>query len=184
MADDYGASVADLLPGHFDKLAETVAEHVEQEPGGLGRIALGAIQSRAAEQLRGVLAIDAFELIAKAWAAAREMHGYADSASHPKGRTETCYLGQHSLSAGVHPVLQITVAGMKLSPMRFTLLLSAQLRSAELSILDGAIVAAAPGDGSGTAVLKYRDIALHDPLPSRHIRLPMRRTFEPGLRIP
>jgi hypothetical protein len=131
-----------------------------------------------------VLNIDAFELIAKAWASARELHEYANTTDHPPGHVEIVHLGEHTLTTGVHPVLQITIAGHKLKPMRFSLILTARFQSAALSIRDGAIIAVAPGDGSATAVLKYHDLDLHKPLPLKTLHLPALKTFDPGLRLP
>jgi len=183
MAEAYGVSVSGLLPDHIDRLTAGVEQHLLDQPGALAKLGGGWIASRVAAQVKS-LDIDPFELIAKAWATARELHGYADAKLHPPGRTETMWLGEHTLTAAVNPVFQFTVAGVKLPEMRFSLVLTAALRSASLSIRDGALIAAAAGDASATAVLKYRDVDLHDPLPLRTLRLPGHKDFDPPLRIP
>jgi hypothetical protein len=184
MADAFGVTVNELLPSHIDQLADSVDQHVKSEPHALARLARGLVKSQADHQLRDVLKVDVFELIAKAWAGARAMHNYTDASAHPPDQTEIMHLGEHTVTATVHPVLQIIVAGIKLEPMRFSLILSAQLQAAALSIRNAAIIAASPGDASATAELRYRDVRLHDPLPLRTIHLPTLKTFEPGIRIP
>ena len=184
MSDDYPAKISDLLPDHLEAIEAGVEQHLRDEPGALIRLSVGLVKNEAARQLQSVLHVDAFELIAKAWASARELHGYTNVADHPPGHVEITHLGEHTLTTGVHPVLRITIAGHKLEPMRFSLILTAKFQSAALSIRDGAIIAVAPGDASATAVLKYRDIDLHKPLPLKTLHLPVLKTFDPGLHIP
>jgi len=92
--------------------------------------------------------------------------------------------GEHTLTANAHPVLEVSVAGANLQPMRLTLEITATFEAVALSIQAGEIIAAAPGPGKATALLKYRETPLHKPLESKEIRLPGRVTFTPGLKIP
>lgn len=184
MADDAGVMISDLLPDPIEKLRTSVETHVNQEPGLLAKLSVGLLKSQADRQIRDVLRVDPFDLIAKAWATARELHAYGDPALHPVGQTEITYLGKHTLNVGLHPTLQISVGGYKLKPMLFGLILTVEFQAAALSIRDGAIIAVAPGDAAARAVLRYRDIDLHDPLPLKTIHLPAIKNFDPGLKIP
>lgn len=184
MADPGVTTLADLLPAKIDGLGDCVQAHLEARPGGLVTLAWGLIKFQAAGRIKDALNIDVLDMAAKAWAAARELHGYADASRHPAGEVEVTHLGKHSLTASVHPVLNIGFAGASFAPMRFTLVLTAEFLSAALSIQDGAIVAVAPGEASAAAVLKYGEVDLHKPLASRPLRLPGVKTFDPGLRIP
>lgn len=184
MAETPTVLVTDLLPAHIDGLAAGVESHVKEHPSALANLGMGLIKAQADRQIRGALHIDAFDLLARAWSAAEMLHAYTDEKAHPRGQTEITYLAEHTLTATVHPVLQISVAGLALPPMRFALVLTALFQAAALSIRDGTLVAAAPGDASATAQLKYRDMALHDPIAPKRIHLPGLKTFDPGLRIP
>jgi len=188
MSEQYGCKVADLLPDTFDHLDEVIKEGLgsDSEAGrpAIPGFAWQIIQSKAAQAVRGVLDGDVFELLARAWCVARELHEFTDRRKHPPDKDSTVFLGDHRVSTEVHPVLLVTVGSIEGPRLRFTLTLTAHFRSASLSIRDGHITAIEAGDCSVGAQLKYKDIKLHKELESRDIKLPGRVKLQPpGLEI-
>ena len=182
--DDATLPVSGLLPDDFEGLPIGVAHYLRGERQSWARLTFGLVLSQATERLRAVLDFDAFDMVAKAWAIARVLREFTDPARHPPDRIEVAEFGEHTLTANAHPVLQVSVAGANLEPMRLNLEITATFEAVALSIQGGEIIAAAPGPGTASALLKYRDTPLHKPLESREIRLPAKVTFNPGLRIP
>jgi hypothetical protein len=188
MSEQYGCKVSDLLPDTFDHLDEVIKESLdsgsEEARPNIPSFAWKIIQSKAAQAVRGVLDGDVFELLARAWCVARELHEFTDRRKYPPGKDSTVFLGKHQVSTEVHPVLVMTVGSIEGPRLRFTLTLTAHFRSAALSIRDGHITAIDAGDCSVGAQLKYKEIKLHKELESREVKLPGRLQLQPpGLEI-
>jgi len=188
MSEQYGCKVSDLLPDTFDHLDEVIKEGLdsdsEEARPTIPRFAWQIIQSKAAQAVRDVLDGDVFELLARAWCMARELHEFTDRRKYPPGKDSTVFLGNHQVSTEVHPVLIMTVGSIEGPRLRFTLTLTAHFRSAALSIRDGHITAIDAGDCSVGAQLKYKDTKLHKELESREVKLPGRLQLQPpGLKI-
>ena len=188
MSEQYGCKVSDLLPDKFDHLDQVIKEGLdgdsEEARPSIPRFAWQIIQSKATQAVRDVLDGDVFELLARAWCVARELHEFTDRRKYPPGKDSTVFLGNHQVSTEVHPVLVVTVGSLEGARLRFTLTLTAHFRSAALTIRDGHITAIDAGDCSVGAQLKYKDIKLHKELESREVKLPGRlRLQPPGLAI-
>ena len=188
MSEQYGCKVSDLLPDKFDHLDQVVKEGLdgdsEEARPSIPRFAWQIIQSKATQAVRDVLDGDVFELLARAWCVARELHEFTDRRKYPLGKDSTVFLGNHQVSTEVHPVLVVTVGSLEGARLRFTLTLTAHFRSAALTIRDGHITAIDAGDCSVGAQLKYKDTKLHKELESREVKLPGRlRLQPPGLAI-
>lgn len=188
MTEASGCRVRELLPDDLEHMDEVIKDELVRESGGqavsLPGVALQVAGSKAAEAVYAVMDCDVFELLARAWCTARELHEYKDDVRHPRGQQSTLFLGQHSVTVLVHPILSVNIGPIRCAPLRFNLELAADFRSAELSILDGHIVAVAAGDCSVSAQLKYGSVALHDKVKSRDVKLA--RPLElraPGLSI-
>src|SRR5262245_19877299 len=188
MNEQYERKVADLLPDRFDHLDEVIKagladDSAEARPT-IQSFAWQIIQSKAAEAVRDALDADVFELLARAWCVARELHEFTDRRKYPPDKDSTVFLGDHQVSTEVHPVLAVTVGSIETARLRFTVKLTAHFRSAALSIRDGHITAIEAGDCAVAAQLKYKDIKLHKELESRNVKLPGRlRLKPPGLEI-
>ncbi len=187
MSDDYGCRVRDLLPDRFDEMDKVVAEEMKTAEGGqagLPAFALRMAGDKAAGAVKSALDCDLFETLAQAWRKAGELREYKDPAKHPPGERSSVFLGEHKLSAKLHPVLDLKVAALGQARLRFTVELKAKFRCADLTIQDGRIVEIGAGDCQATAQLKYRDTNLHKELKSKQVTMTRPRILEPpGLEI-
>lgn len=188
MSEQSGCTVADLLPDKFDHLDEVIKESLASDSAearpNIPSFAWQIIQSKAAQAVRDALDGDVFELLARAWCVARELHEFTDRRKHPPGKDSTVFLGDHQVSTEVHPVLAVTVGPVESARLRFTVKLTAHFRSAALSIRDGHITAIDAGDCAVAAQLKYKDVKLHKERESKNVKLPGRLQFHPpGLEI-
>ena len=173
MATSSGLTVSLLLPAQFTDLQTAVEGEIKRDPSlnsAPGFVA-GMVADKAGQAARGLLSMDPVELMAQAWAKARELHAYRDETKHPPGETSTVFLGEHSLTCDLHPVIDVTLAALGKLTLEFTLEFAADIRAAELTIRDKAIVAVGRTDASVSAVLKYKDTPLHDPLESKKLTL-------------
>lgn len=181
---DSGVKLIDLLSPARDGLKAAVEQHVGEAPKDAGaNIAWRFIREEAADGLRRALDGDAFEILARVWATAHELHEYTDATKHPPGETSVVHLGDHEVKTSVDPVLTLRVGTYTFPPLRFTLELIASFRGAALSIRDGRIVAAAAGECSVKARLKYGDVELPGAKETPALKLPGRINFDPGLKI-
>jgi len=183
MTEETGISVRELLPGSFSRLGQTLQEAASREngpgertlPGFAWRIA----GSEASSALQTALDTDVFSLLARGWGVARELAKYADRSKYPAAVTTIVYLGKHSVTAEVHPVLIVSIDGIEWPPFRFTLALSANFETVALVIRDAHIIGLDSGDCSVSAQLRYGEVPLPGELQSRHVALPGCLRFKP-----
>jgi hypothetical protein len=181
-----GLSVADLLPSKLDHLDAAMerAKADNAKLASLPAIASGIVGERVDAAVRDALGCDVFQVLAGAWAKARELHDYADVTKHPADETATMFLGEHGLGVDLHPTVDVTITGLATFELRFTLTLQAALRMAELTIRHQHIVQLGRCDAALQSILKYGDIPLHEPLRSRRVTLSNPLTFAaPGIPI-
>lgn len=169
-------TVRDLLPTRFKRLDEVVEAEVQRDnalhTAGFPKALTGVVAERAASTVGGVLNIDVFELMAGAWAKARELHEYSTAAGkHPPEETSTLFLGEHELAAQLHPLADVTFGAVSHIRLKFTLRLAARVQEAQLTIRNGHIIKIGRCDGSVSAQLKYGEIPLHDKLTSKALPL-------------
>jgi len=181
---DSGVMVSVLLPDTFNRMEEAVRNELSKDPamGGVSRL-WAFIGSTATDAIRRRLNFDVVEVLGRGWVLARELHEYKDSKKHPPDEHSIVYLGQHKMKTELYPVLTVMIGPIN-RELRFTLELKAQINSVALSIRDGHITGLGTGDCLVEAELKYREIALHDPIKSRKVTLPGHHDFiAPGLAI-
>ena len=181
-----GMSVADLLPSKLDHLDAALEREkaANSQLSVLPAMAMGVVGERIDAAVRESLGCDVFQVLAQAWAKARELHDYADETKHPAGEISTMFLGEHALGTDLHPTVDVILTGLTTFELVFTLQLQAALRLAELTIRGGHIVELGKCDAELRAVLMYADIALHEPLKSRRVTLSNPMTFAaPGIPI-
>jgi hypothetical protein len=183
MTDQSALQVRDLLPDGL-QLGQTVEEAVRSNRDmGAAKFAWGVIGSEATSALKGVLDLDVFDVVARVWCGAKELHDFADRSKHPAGERSVLYLGEHAFTKTMYPTLAITIGPYKCPPLRFTLELVATIRSIALSICDGCITGLGSGDGDISGRLSYGDIDLTK-RQSKKVPLPARVEFKaPGLAI-
>jgi hypothetical protein len=163
MVEPSGLRVRDLLPSGM-QIEQTVKEALSQQPGaGTAKLAWGVIGSQASDAIKGVLNMDALELLGRAWSVAKELHEYTDRAKHPDGERSVVYLGGHKLKKTVYPQLAVTVEPFKPVTLRFALDLLADIKAVALTICNGHITGTGAGDGALSAQLRYGDVALNKP---------------------
>lgn len=187
MADEFGRRVRDLLPPKLEKIDQVAREKLQEEPGVRGASIPGfiwsVVGSRATDAVRKVLDCDVFEQIARAWVKARELSEYADPNKHPADQEFTEFLGDHPVVAEMHPIVEVGLRGYGKTKLRFTLKLSARIKTAELRILAGRIVEIGAGEANVEVQLKYGDVDLHPKLESVPVKLSKPRVLNPGLAI-
>ena len=185
MGEQYGRTVRDLLPEKLERIDEVVKEELSREPG-MGEASIPGFVwevagSKATEAVRNVLDCDAFGLLARAWAKARELREYAGK--QPQNKEATAYLVEHSVVTNVHPIVEVSLLDLGRTRLRFTLELAADFRAAELRILAGRIIAIGAGDCSASAQLKYGEVKLHNELKTLDLKLSGTIALDPPLTI-
>jgi hypothetical protein len=193
MATDSGAAVSgvklgDLLPVNLDRIDDALtqarAKNAELAGANLPKLAVGVLDREVGEAVRGALDCDVFGLLAQAWAKARELHEFADAAKHPPDEVSTMFLGEHSLSFDLHPVVDVVIGQLAKFTLRFTLELAADLRMAELTIRGGHVTEIGKCDCELSAVLTYDEVELHDPIKAKRFTLTRSIVFAaPGVPI-
>lgn len=180
MADDTGAAVSgvtlgDLLPANLDRMTGALKQARVSNPdlakANLPALAAGVLDQKVDEAVRGALDCDVFGLLAQAWAKARELHEFADAAKHPPDEVSTLFLGEHSLTYDVDPVVDVVIGQLAKFTLRFKLELAADLRAAELTIRGGHITEIGKCDCELSAVLSYDDVELHEPVKAKRFTL-------------
>lgn len=168
-----------------EEVEKAFALHAKDEAGIAGKLgsATGFIASVAADKVNGELDVDALELLGKAWAKLKILREYADPKKHPPGQTSVIQLGQHDVTHTCDPVLALRAAGVKLTELKLALELDARFKSVALSIVDGRIMAAAPGEASVIARLKYKSVKLKEQSTPAW-KLPGEIKFGKGIPIP
>jgi len=184
MNEQSGCPLRDLLPAQFDGMADTMqTELCKQDGVSRGQLAWGFVGSEASSAVRDVLDGDVFELVARGWCAAKELHEYTVASKHPPNERAIVHLGEHAFVKVLHPVLEVMVGPIHCDSLRFTLELAANFRAVALAIVRGHIVAVDAGDGYVSAKLKYGEVTLHHK-ESRKVPFPGHLEFRsPGLAI-
>lgn len=188
MPDPSGVEVCELLPDRFEHFDETLRKEATREDGsaspGVPDFVMNLAASEAQRDIHDALHADVFSLLARGWCLAKELHAYTNTMQYPPEQTSIVFLGEHSVSTDLHPVVTLCIGAMRLHPLRFTLTLAANFRSAGLLIRGGYIIGLAAGDCDVSAQLRYGSIDLHKRLESRRVVIPGRTLFEaPGLAI-
>lgn len=188
MSFDQDRSVSTLFPSEFDGMDEVLRNEVGRDTG-LGQkiipgFAWRIIGTKANKAIHAALNFNVVELLARAWCRAPELHEYNDARKFPADVEWTVFLGQHELSSGVEPILQLLFKDINLKEERFTVEVGADVHSAVLSIRGGKITAIVAASCALTAQLKYKDLRFHNPLKTREFDLVQRYEFNPpGLQI-
>lgn len=173
------ATLADLLPEHLDGMGKHLKAHLAERGPGFG---WSFLQGQAIEGLRGSLKdVDLLGELAKAWVTLKVVRGYKETTA---GKTAVVPLGEHGLNFSATPVLKLKIAEVELPELKFTYTVRAAFDQATLSVRDGTLVAAAPGDCVFTLGLKCGEVDVRPPWTLAKVQLPSERSFDPGWKIP
>jgi len=182
MSQAYAASFGDLIPPQIEGLGEQIRGQIGA--GGAG-LAWPLVETEALGGLRRVLGqVDLGEQLARAWVTLKAIGDLRGQAQSAKGETVVVPLGPHELALEATPQLQLTIAGVKAPPLRLTYGVALAFDTASLSVRDGALVAALPGDCAATVTLSCGATPLHDPWTLAKVNLPGPLEFSPGWKIP
>ncbi|MGB2817492.1 MAG: hypothetical protein WBC37_09760 [Burkholderiaceae bacterium] len=143
----------------------------------------GLLAEAGAARLNEALDVDALGLLGQAWVKLQTLRQYRDTKKYPPGTTSVVQLGQHDVTYACDPLMELRKAGIALPALRLTLELDARLKSVALSVRDGRVVAAAPGDASAIARLKYKKTTLKEQATPAW-KLPGSIGFGDGIEIP
>ncbi|GAA0303781.1 hypothetical protein GCM10009087_12060 [Sphingomonas oligophenolica] len=190
MADPADLTVRELLPDDMKAMDKAVGKLLHDDttlreahlPAALN----GPIAERVTAAVADALDFKVLPVVAYAWARAREIHRYrTPDAGLPADATATLFLGEHEVSAELHPQAVIDIAGVGNVTMKFTLVVAARMRAAQLSIRRGHIIRIGKTDGSVSAQLTYGGVPLHKGLRSRDwVLVGDHALAEPGILIP
>lgn len=143
------------------------------------------IGSQLDSEIRDVLDQDVFELLGKAWAAAKELADYTNPTKHPPGVRELLKFGDYDFKRELHPTIDVTIGSCPCTRLKFTLTLTGNFSGLYLGIRDGHLVDGRSGKAWASAQLSYADVPLHKEKESRKVWLPGTFKFAPpGIQIP
>jgi len=183
MAD--GVPLSTLLPDRLDLADRVKSKLSEGNQVRSMKLAWSFVGKEIQAALESVLDCDLFEVLAKGWAQAAPLAGFADPAKHPPGERSLVELGKHDLSRDLHPVIAVTIGSCPCVELNFTLTVTANISGVRLAILDRHIVTADPGETWASAQLSYEGTPLHEAPESKKIRIPGEIRFaSPGIEIP
>ncbi|MGE5097913.1 MAG: hypothetical protein ACM3SO_22440 [Betaproteobacteria bacterium] len=145
---------------HISREQVENALQLAQRDGAAAPGVTGFVAELAAEELNGTLDVDAYDLLAGAWAKAKAVKDAAAKSRATPGKPTVVALGRHELKHTCNPVLALYMGDVPLPEIRLTLELVARFDSAELCLKDGRLASISPGSGSVAAKLKYRSTTL------------------------
>jgi hypothetical protein len=177
-----GISLNELFQFSESDVDKGVAEYAKEHTDAASGLA-GFAASIAAQELNKALDVDIFELFAEAWIKARSIKEYGDRAKHPPGESAVVTLGETELTSTSYPVLELSVSGMKLPVLKFTLELVAKFETVQLAISDARIRSMKPGEAAVVVRLKYGDATLKE-VSTAKWKLPGSIAFGNGIPIP
>lgn len=176
-------AVTDLLPRKFDNMGAAVDEQIAADPE-LSRKRLPGmvhrmIAKRATNAILAALNKSVLLILPGAWSRAPELAEYADETKHPPGEETTLFLGEHKFEIDYKPILNVRILTFQKPLLKFKLILSAQVRSASITIRDGYIVSIGECDCAIEAELKHiigetdppKETNFHLKLKSRDLQL-------------
>lgn len=130
-----------------------------------------------------VLEVDAFHLLARAWAGVAEVRRYRnETLKEPDAKRRVAFASK-TLNAPQKIELNLEVAGLPALTLELTIELKVAFESVGLTVARGMVTEAEFGKASASAALKYRDVELVPARKTDSIKLG-RKQFEPGLEIP
>jgi len=182
MTETLEMTFADLLPKEIEGLGAQIRSQAGDRAGS---VAWPLVEHQAFEGLRKTLgAINLAEQIAQAWTTLSVLHAYRHPDPAAPGATAILPLGKHALNLRASPALQLSLGSWKAPKLTLSYGVALTFDSASLSVRDGLLVAAAPGDCAAVVSLSCGAVPLHKPWTIAQVELPGRLNFSPGWKIP
>lgn len=176
-------TVTDLLPNKFENMEAAVDAQIAADPE-LSRNRLPGmvhrmIAKRATNAVLAALNKSVLLILPAAWSRAPELAEYSDETKHPAGEETTLFLGEHKFEVDYKPILNVRILTFQKPLLKFKLILSAQVRSASITIRNGHIVSIGECDCAIEAELKHiigetdppKETNFHLKLKSRDLQL-------------
>lgn len=188
MTHDAGNNrIRDLLPDRYDHLDDAMRHRVEQAPEFARQrfpsFLWETIGTKVTDAVSGALDLNVFGVFARAWCKGAEIRRYAKESKDKPGAPITLCLGEHKAAATLQPTVNITILPFGTHQVPFELALVAEFDSAELTLLDGAIVSIGAGVCRVTAQMKLGGQPLHDAKKSPKLRLGHSYELKPKLQV-
>ncbi len=182
MSETLSVTFADLLPKEVEGLGDQIKAHVGDQPGA---IAWPLLEDQALQGLRTALShIDLWEQLAQAWVTLGVVRSYRDPDKVPRRQHGDPLARQASPDHEGDARPAAHGRRLEAPPLKLGYAVTAALDSASLSIRDGALVGAQPGDCATTVTLSCGVVPLHEPWTLAKLELPGHLTFSPGWKIP
>jgi hypothetical protein len=184
MAD--GLKLGALLPDRLDGLGERARQELcQNEDVGAMNLAWDFVGTELNAALAQALNCDLMEVLAKGWASADLLAGFADRARHPAGDRSVIELAAHDFSRELKPVIAVTIGSCPCVELEFSFALTAHFGGVQLSVVDGHITGGRTGEAWASAQLSYQGIPLHEAAETRKVPIPGEFQFDlPGVPIP
>ena len=115
----------------------------------------GFVAEAGAKQLNEALDTDVFEMLADAWLAFKKVRDCADPATHPPKQDTVVTLHEVEITSSNTPLLHVTVGGVALPDLKFSLDLTAKFQTLQLVVRDARIRSLRPVTASAIVKLKY-----------------------------
>lgn len=131
------------------------SEKESQTPAKAAPSLAGFVAEAGAKRLNEALETDVFELLADAWLLFKQVRDCADPATHPPGQDTLVTMHDVELTSTNSPLLHVTIGGVALPELRFTLNLVAKFKTVQILVRDARIRSLHPGAASAIVKLNY-----------------------------
>lgn len=152
-------TVSELLPDKFEQMEEAVEGEIASDPAlsqnRWPRMVNRIIATKATQAVLKALNQSVLMILPGAWARAPELAEYSDQAKHPLDEETTLHFGEHKFEVDYKPVVNVRIFNIKRDLLTFKLILSAQVRTASITIKNGHIVSIGECDCAVEAELKH-----------------------------
>ncbi|GAB3092732.1 hypothetical protein GCM10027159_07660 [Lysobacter terrae] len=129
------------------------------------------IGNKAVSAVEAKLDLNVFGLFATAWSKAAEIRRLAEESVQKPNVPITVCLGKHEATTTLHPAVDVTLTPLGTKRVPFELDLTAEFETAELDLLNGAIVSIGAARCRVTAQLKCGGKGLHPAKKSDYVKL-------------
>ena len=171
--------LSELLPPEIEGLRGLITQHLQKRGVAIG---LPYLAHEASSALGKELdKINLIEQLAKGWSTFKAVRKAAHA---PAGETAVLSLGEHHLALKASPTLKLTIGGVHAPDLILSLAIAAKFDSATLSVRDGALVGADPGDCEMSANLTSGSANIGPPWDFGKVDLRGPLSFSPPCPIP
>ena len=147
------------------------------------KVDAGALLGSIRGQISGVLDIPVAEVMASAWAKARQLQEYRDPERHPPGETSLLALAEHTITSSYAPSVELVLQGKLVQRLTVEVRVELTVEALHLEIRDARIVAVVPGrcQAGGRVSCQQWVLAQRE---TRTLQLPGRASLGDGIEIP